>query len=224
MAGATELAIAVPRAGVTVSALLDRPAGALALLALAHGAGAGMRHPFLERLSAALAARRIAVLRYQFPYLESGRRRPDPTATHEATVRAAVATASELASDLPLAAGGKSMGGRMSSRAAAGGGLDPVRGLVFFGFPLHPAGRPGTARADHLTRVSQPMLFLSGDRDRLAELELLRPVCRRLGDRTTLRVVAGADHGFHVLKRSGRTDDQVLEELAATAADWIRGL
>ncbi len=207
-----------------VSALLLRPEDAEWLLVLGHGAGAGMRHPFLADLAARLAARRVATLRYRFPYREAGRRRPDHAQRLEATVRAAVAAASELAPDLALLAGGKSMGGRMTSRALSTGSMERVRALVFFGFPLHPADRPGVERAEHLSSVALPMLFLQGDRDRLADLDRLRPVCAALGDRATLQVVAGADHGFHVLKRSGRTDDEVLDELADATARWASEL
>jgi len=206
---------------VAVSTILERPPDALALLVLAHGAGAGMRHQFMERLTEALLARRIAVFRYQFPWLEAGRRRVDPPPVLEATVRAAVAAAAAAAADLPRFAGGKSLGGRMSSRAAAfSPGLD-VRGLVFWGFPLHPPGRPGVERAAHLPGVPQPMLFLQGTRDALAELELIRRATASL-TLATLHVVESADHGFAVLKRSGRTGEEVLEELADTAAAWIR--
>jgi hypothetical protein len=212
--------VAVPGAAGEVSALLVRPAGARRLLVLAHGAGAGMRHRFLEALAGRLAGRSIATFRYQFPYLEAGRRRPDPPAALTATVRAAVAAAATVAPGLPLFAGGKSMGGRMTSTAAAEAPLPGVRGLVFFGFPLHPAGRPGTSRGAHLARVEPPMLFLQGTRDKLAELDLLVPVCAGLGERATLHEVDGADHSFHVLKRSGRTDDEVLDELAVTTDAW----
>ena len=206
--------------GPSVSALLLRPARADLLLVLGHGAGAGMRHAFLAEMARRLAERRIATLRYRFPYREAGRRRPDHASRLEATVRAALAAADALAPDLPLLAGGKSMGGRMTSRAVAGEAPPRLRGLVFLGFPLHPAGRPGTERATHLRAVRTPMLFLQGDRDRLAELELLRPICAALGERATLRVIAGADHGFHVLKRSGRSDAEVLDELADATAAW----
>src|SRR5690606_7271948 len=165
----------------SVSALWLAPPGARAALALAHGAGAGMRHAFMESLAAALARAGVATLRYQFPYVEAGRRRPDRPPALEATVRAAAAAAARLAPELPLVAGGKSMGGRMTSRAQAAEPLPGVRGLVFYGFPLHPAGRPGTERADHLAAVALPMLFLQGTRDNLADLELLRPVLDRLG-------------------------------------------
>lgn len=211
-----------------VSALLVRPAGARWLLVLAHGAGAGMRHPFMAALAARLAGRGVATFRYQFPYTEAGSRRPDPRPLLLATVRSAVAAAADLAPELPLLAGGKSMGGRMTSGAAAaadtgtttGESLPGVRGLVFFGFPLHPAGRPGTERGDHLARVEAPMLFLQGSRDALADLDLLRPVVAALGPRATLHEIAGADHSFHVLKRSGRTDGEVLDELADATAGW----
>jgi predicted alpha/beta-hydrolase family hydrolase len=203
-----------------VSALLLRPERADALLVFAHGAGAGMRHPFMAATGERLAAAGIATFRYQFPYMEAGSRRPDFRAILLATVRAALAAAAAAAPDLPLLAGGKSMGGRMTSLAAAGAPLAGVRGLVFFGFPLHPAGRPSSERADHLDQVDLPMLFLQGERDKLAELELMRPVCARLGARATLHEIPGADHGFHVLKRSGRTDAGVLDDLARTVAAW----
>jgi hypothetical protein len=210
--------------GRHVTALLLRPAGAQWLYVFAHGAGAGMQHRFMEAASALLAGHGIATLRYQFPYMEAGSRRPDSRATLLATVRAAVHAASEAAPDLPLLAGGKSMGGRMTSQAAAEAPLAGVRGLVFFGFPLHPAGRPSIERADHLGNVRLPMLFLQGERDKLAEPDLLRPVCAGLGERATLHLVPEADHSFHVPKRSGRSDDEVLAELAATVAQWSAGL
>ncbi len=206
--------------GRRVSALLLRPEDARLLYIFGHGAGAGMQHRFMDAASARLAGHRIATLRYQFPYMEAGSRRPDTRGTLLATVRAAVAAAAEAAPDLPLIAGGKSMGGRMTSLAVAEAPLPGVRGLVFFGFPLHPAGRPSIERADHLAKVGLPMLFLQGDRDKLAELDLLRPICARLGERTSLHVVLGADHSFHMLKRFGRTDGEVLDELAHTLADW----
>ena len=206
--------------GVEVSSLLLQPARPLGLYVLAHGAGAGMRHPFMESIAQRLAARGIGSLRYQFPYTEQGGRRPDPEPVLLATVRAAVAAGREAADDLPLLAGGKSFGGRMTSRAVASGPLPGVVGLVFLGFPLHPAGQPGVTRADHLAGVDIPMLFLQGSRDTLADLTLLRPVLERLGKRATLRVIEHADHSFHVLKRSGRTDEQVLDELAVATAEW----
>jgi predicted alpha/beta-hydrolase family hydrolase len=206
--------------GKTVSALLLRPTDAHYLYVFGHGAGAGMRHRFMEAASARLAEHGIASLRYQFPYMEAGSRRPDSRSTLLATVRAAVRAAADAAPDLPLLAGGKSMGGRMTSLAAAEAPLPGVRGLAFFGFPLHPAGHPSTERADHLEKVQLPMLFLQGERDKLADLDLLRPICAGLGDRARLHVVPDGDHSFHVPKRSGRTDDEVLAELARTVAAW----
>jgi predicted alpha/beta-hydrolase family hydrolase len=199
--------------------LLLRPQGASCLLVLAHGAGAGMRHPFLEAAAARLADEGVATFRYEFPYMANGSRRPDPQPVLLAAVRSAVAAAAEAAPDLPILAGGKSMGGRMTSLVQSKAPLPGVRGLVFLGFPLHPAGRPGTERGDHLAAVTVPMLFLQGTRDALADLDLLRPVCGRLS-RATLHVVEHADHSFHVLKRSGRTDAEVLAELARTVARW----
>jgi len=210
--------------GREVGALLMRPAAARALYLFGHGAGAGMEHRFMDAASASLAGHGIATLRYQFPYMAAGGRRPDSRATLLATVRAAVALAADVAPELPLLAGGKSMGGRMTSLAAAEAPLPGVLGLVFFGFPLHPAGRPSAERADHLQQVALPMLFLQGTRDGLADLDLLRPVCAQLGARATLHIVEGADHAFHVLKRSGRSDDEVLAELAGTFAAWAGAL
>ncbi len=220
-AARTELRIEVSEQIGAVSALVDRPKDALAFLVIGHGAGAGMRHSFLESLVARLSARRVAVLRYQFPYMEQGRKRPDRPAKLLPTVRAAVAVAAGQAGTLPLFAGGKSMGGRMTSLAASKKPLAGVSGLVFFGFPLHAPGREGSERAAHLAAVGVPMLFLQGTRDRLARLDLLEPVCRELGGRATLHVVEGGDHSFHVLKRSGRTDSEALDELADRAAAWI---
>jgi len=203
-----------------VSALLLRPSKARRLLVLAHGAGAGMNHPFMEKMAGELAGVGVATLRYQFPYMEARRRAPDAPAVLTATVAAAVRAAAEAAPGLPLLAGGKSMGGRMTSQAAAQRPLDGVRGLVFFGFPLHPPNQPGTKRADHLAKVSMPMLFLQGTRDTLADLQLLRPVCANLGPRARLHVIETADHSFRVLKRSGRSDAEVLRELAEKTASW----
>ncbi len=201
-------------------ALLLRPAKARWLLVLAHGAGAGMSHPFMAKLAGELAGVGVATLRYQFPYMEARRRAPDAPAVLTATVVAAVRAAAEAAPGLPLLAGGKSMGGRMTSQAAAQRPLDGVRGLVFFSFPLHPPNQPGTKRADHLAKVAMPMLFLQGTRDTFADLQLLRPVCTKLGSRATLHVIETADHSFHVPKKSGRTDPEVLRELAEKAASW----
>jgi uncharacterized protein len=208
----------------SVAGLLTRPQHARVLYLLAHGAGAGMRHPFMTGLVDALAAQGIASLRYQFPYMEAGRRRPDSPSVLEATVQAAVAVAQEIAPGLPLLAGGKSMGGRMTSNAAAHQLLPGVIGLVFVGFPLHPAGRPGQSRAEHLRRVDLPMLFLQGTRDTLADLGLIKAVCQDLAPRATLHVVEGGDHSFAVLKRSGRTEGEVMEELARTTAEWCQQL
>lgn len=197
--------------------------GAFATLVFAHGAGAGIDHPFMTALPEALAHHGVATMTYHFPYMEAGRRRPDRRAVLVETVRAAVERARALDPDRPLFAGGKSMGGRMTSHAQALEPLPGVEGIVFVGFPLHPAGKPGTDRADHLDDVGLPMLFLQGTRDRLAGLDLLTPVVDRLGDRAVLHVVEGADHGFHVLKRSGRGEDEVLEELARATASWCSG-
>ncbi len=205
---------------VEVSGLLIRPPAARRLLVLAHGAGAGMRHPFMEALARHLTAEGTATLRFQFPYAEAGGRRPDAPPLLMATVAAAVAAAKAAAGDLPLLAGGKSMGGRMTSLAVASGALTGVRGLVFLGFPLHAAGKPSAGRGAHLADVPVPMLLLQGTRDRLADLDLLRPTCQRLGERATLHVIDGADHSFHVPKRSGRSDETVLAELATTIGRW----
>jgi predicted alpha/beta-hydrolase family hydrolase len=204
-----------------VSALLDRPADAWLLYVIAHGAGAGMRHGFLESISTALTTRGVATMRYQFPYMEAGSRRPDAPAVAEATVRAAVDCAAREVPGVPLIAGGKSFGGRMTSGAAATS-LPGVRGLAFLGFPLHPPGRPGTRRADHLARVELPMLFLQGTRDEFAQPDLISGVCQRLGGRATLHPVEEADHSFGVLKRSGRSPAAVLDELADTLVEWVR--
>jgi predicted alpha/beta-hydrolase family hydrolase len=206
----------------SVSAILRRPPDAWLLFVLAHGAGAGMRHRFLESISGTLADRGIATLRYQFPYVEAGRKRPDYPSVLEATVRAAAAKAAELAPELPVIAGGKSLGGRMTSGAAAAAPLAGVRGLVFLGFPLHPPGQPGTSRADHLDRVDLPMLFLQGTRDNFARLDLITDVCEELEPNATLHVVEGGDHSFAVLKRSGRTQSEVLGELVDTTVEWSR--
>ena len=207
-----------------VSALAMRPPDARAMLVLGHGAGAGMRHAFMDAVSRRFADRGLATLRYQFPYMEQGGRWPDPRPILFATIRAAVATARDEAPDLPLFAGGKSMGGRMTSMTAAQTPLEDVRGIVFLGFPLHPAGRPALVRATHLADVNVPMLFLNGTRDKLAALELLEPVCAGLETPTRLHVVDGADHAFAVLKRSGRTNDEVLDELAEATDMFVTQL
>lgn len=205
----------------TVSALLLRAAEPRAAYVFAHGAGAGMVHPSMAAIADGLAARGIATLRYQFPYMEQGGKRPDPPAVAQATVRAAVAEAARRCGDLPLFAGGKSFGGRMTSQAQAKAPLAGVRGLVFLGFPLHAAGKPSSERAAHLAEVKIPMLFLQGTRDALAELDLLEPVVKRLGARATLHLAKEADHSFHVLKRSGRTDAEVLDEVLDAFAAWV---
>ncbi len=206
------------------SAVLLRPQNAECVLVLAHGAGAGMNHPFMTALANELAATGVASFRFQFLYMEQRRRVPDRAPVLTATVQAAVRAASEAAPDLPLFAGGKSLGGRMTSLAAAEHGLENVRGLVFFGFPLHPPNQPGTKRAEHLGEVRLPMLFLQGTRDALADLKLLRPICAKLGARVTLHVIEGADHSFHVLRSSGKTDEGVLEELARSVSTWTKKL
>ena len=219
-AGTSRLRFRASRSAGEVSALLVRPDDARAMLALAHGAGAGMEHRFMAALAASLADRGVATFRYQFPYAERGSKRPDPAPLLEATVRSAVETAAPLAGGLPLFAGGKSMGGRMTSQAAAKEPLEGVGGIAFFGFPLHAIGKPGAEPAAHLNAVAVPLLFLQGSRDRLADLDLLEPVVRKLGSRATLHVIRDADHSFHVPARSGRTDAQVLDELAARTAAW----
>lgn len=206
----------------SVGAILDAPADARALYVLAHGAGAGMEHPFMSAIASAVRERGIATLRYNFPYMDGPRRRLDPKPVLHATVRAAVELGGRELPGVPIVAGGKSMGGRMTSEAQADEALPGVLGLVFLGFPLHPPKRPATERAAHLENVAIPMLFLQGTRDDLADLELIRQVTDDLTPRATLHVVEGGDHSFHVLKRSGRTDAQAIEELADTIGDWLR--
>lgn len=207
--------------GNHVSGLLDTPAKPRALTVLAHGAGAGMTHPFMGAAAAGLAARDIACLRYQFPYMEQGSKRPDSPARAQATVRAAVAEAARLLPKLPIIAGGKSFGGRMTSQAQAASPLPGVVGLAFLGFPLHAAGKPSRDRAQHLFEVKVPMLFLQGTRDSLADLKELEPLVKALGKRATLTSFEQADHSFHVPKRSGRGDDEVREALLDALAGWI---
>jgi hypothetical protein len=218
---ASELRIAAP--GGELDALELRPADSGAYLLLAHGAGAGMRHVFLEVLAGALAARGVATLRFQFPWMQRGEKRLDAAPALHAAVRAAFAVAERRAEALPLFAGGKSLGGRMTSQVAARGELAAARGIVFLGFPLHPAGQPGVERAEHLRDVTQPMLFAQGTRDALAGLELLRPLVTALGGRARLHVEDDADHAFHVRKKSGRDDAAVIASLALAVQQFVRG-
>lgn len=220
---AQALAIGLP-SGATVSGLLLRPAEPIGCFVLAHGAGAGMHHPFMAQLAQALFDRDVATLRFQFPFMENASRRPDRPEVAQEAVRAAVAEAARRCPAVPLLAGGKSFGGRMASQAQAALPLDGVAGLVFVGFPLHPAGKPATARALHLSDVQVPMLFLQGDRDALADIGLMQGTLAHLGSIATLHVVAGADHAFHVLARSGRSNAEVIEELADAVVRWITGL
>jgi predicted alpha/beta-hydrolase family hydrolase len=214
----------IPVGNEQVSGLFLHPPDAKALFLFAHGAGAGMTHAAMESNAQGLAERRIATLRYQFPYMEKGSRRPDPPKVAHAAVRAAAAEAARLAPDLPLFAGGRSFGGRMTSQAQALEPLPGVLGLAFLGFPLHPAGKPGIERADHLAQVSVPMLFVSGDRDALGELELLRPTVEKLGDRATLHLVGHADHSFKVTAKSGRTSADAEAEALDALASWMLAL
>jgi predicted alpha/beta-hydrolase family hydrolase len=218
--GPQELKLKVGSANA-VSALLLRPPSAQACLVFAHGAGAGMTHPFMELVAAGLYDRGIATLRFQFPYMENGSRRPDPPGIAHAAVRAAVAEAARCCPGLALFAGGKSFGGRMTSQAQAVAPLAGVRGLAFLGFPLHPAGKPSDTRAKHLGEVHVPMLFIQGTHDKLAEPHLLEPVVRRLGTAASLHRVAEADHSFHVPARSGRNDREVMDEVLDVLSAWI---
>jgi uncharacterized protein len=221
--GAQKLTLAVD-AGRRVSALLDAPADAWACYVFGHGAGAGMTHPAMAAVATDLTERGIAVLRYQFPYMEQGSKRPDPPALCHATVRAAVAEAGRLMPDLPLIAGGRSFGGRMTSQAQAASPLPRVHGLAFVAFPLHPAGRPSDERAKHLFDVQIPMLFLQGTRDDLADLGLLRPLIDTLGKRATLTLFEDADHSFHVRASTGRKDPDVRREMLDALAAWTKAL
>ena len=209
---------------VTVSGLLDLPANARACFVFAHGAGAGMLHASMASVAGDLSQQGIATLRYQFPYMERGSKRPDPPALCHATVRAAVAEAARAAPSLLLVARGRSFGGRMTSQAQALAPLPGVAGLAFLAFPLHPTGRPSQERAEHLSDVEIPMLFLQGTRDELATLELLEPVVQRLGARATLKLLQEADHSFHVRASSGRRDPDVRQELVRALVDWLDGL
>jgi uncharacterized protein len=220
---ATPLKIPLTAAGTT-SGLLDVPASAEACFVFAHGAGAGMSHPFMAGIAGGLAQRRVATLRFQFPYMEQGSRRPDSPQVAQAAVRAAVQEAAKRLPGLPLFAGGKSYGGRMTSQAQAAEPLAHVKGLVFLGFPLHPAGKPSTERANHLAQIQLPMLFLQGTRDTLADLDLIRATVGSLGARATLHVIDGGDHSFQVLVRSGRSNEQVREELLDTMLQWMKSV
>ena len=210
--------------GSVVSGLLNNPPSARACYVFAHGAGAGVTHPFMAAVSAGLSERGVSTLRYQFPYMEKRSKRPDVPSIAHATVRAAVAEASRRCPKLPLLAGGKSFGGRMTSQAQSLSPLPKVRGLAFVGFPLHPAGKPSDDRAKHLFDIKIPMLFLQGDNDKLAELSLLEPLTKALGSRASLRVFEYADHSFHVPVRSGRIDREVMNEMLDALAAWIEGL
>lgn len=216
-----EIRFAVNEKAGAVSGLLTVPSDATALLVLAHGAGAGMRHKFMEEVAVKFARHSIATLRYQFPYMEKRIKRPDSESVLTDTVRAAIGAAKKLAAGLPLFAGGKSMGGRMTSLAAAKAPLDGARGLVFLGFPLHAAGNPGAARGAHLINVKIPLLFLQGSRDPLADLRLLKPLCKKLGNDAELFVVEGGDHSFHMLRSAKRSDDEALDEVVEKAARWM---
>jgi predicted alpha/beta-hydrolase family hydrolase len=217
---AQQLKIDIAKTGA-VSALLTRPAGARACFVFAHGAGAGMAHPFMETVAQGFCERGVATLRYQFPYMEKASKRPDPPDVAHAAVRAAVAEAGRCCAGLRLIAGGKSFGGRMTSQAQALEPLPGVDGLAFFGFPLHPAGKPSSDRAKHLSDIHVPMLFLQGTRDNLAELSLLEPVVKGLGAAASLHRVEAADHSFHVPARSGRNDREVMSEILDAFAGWV---
>jgi uncharacterized protein len=212
------------RSSGEVSGLLLLPPDSKALLLFAHGAGAPMDHPFMNKMAEYLAGERVGTLRYNFPYTEKKVKSISPAPILMETVRSSVKTAKQYAGDIPLLAGGKSMGGRMTSQAASVSPLEGVRGLIFFGFPLHAPGKKSDERAEHLYKANLPMLFLQGTRDKLADLELLRPVIMKLGDKASLHIIEGADHSFHVLKSSGRSDDEVLKETAKKAGDWIKSL
>ncbi len=205
-----------------VSGLFQAPEAARTCYVMAHGAGAGMTHPFLTAIANGLAERCIATLRYQFPYMERGSKRPDSPKLAHAAVRATVVEAARLAPELALFAGGKSYGGRMTSQAQAAAPLPGVRGLVFLGFPIHPPGKPSVERAQHLFDAQIPMLFLQGTRDDFADLALLEPLCKQLGSRATLKLIPDADHSFHVPARAGRTDHEVRAALLDALADWIK--
>jgi uncharacterized protein len=210
--------------GGVVSGLLQNAPAARACYVFAHGAGAGMTHPFIAAVSTGLSERGVSTLRYQFPYMEKGSRRPDMPSIAHLTVRAAVVEASRLCPELPLFAGGKSFGGRMTSQTQAQYPLSRVRGLAFIGFPLHPAGKPSDDRAKHLFEISIPMLFLQGDTDKMAELSMIEPLTEALGSQASLRVFEHADHSFHVPVRSGRNDQEVMHAMLDAMVAWMDGL
>lgn len=216
----TELKLDIARVG-TVSAILTQPANARACYVLAHGAGADMRHAFMDKIAAGLAERGIATFRFNFPYMENKQRRPDQPAVAHAAIRAAVDEAARLCPGVTLVAGGKSFGGRMTSQAQSKAPLPDVKGLAFLGFPLHADKKPSTERAEHLAGISIPMLFLQGTRDGLADPDHLKPVIQALGPKATLHEVAGGDHSFAVLKKSGRSNEEALNEVLDTLAAWI---
>jgi predicted alpha/beta-hydrolase family hydrolase len=207
-----------------VSAIYVCPRNAKWLLVFAHGAGVDMNHKFMDTASSKLADHGIATFRFNFPYMEKGKRSPDPQPILKKTIRSAIETASGLAGGLPIIAGGKSLGGRMTSMAVSESPIPNVRGLVLFGFPLHAPGKPSADRAAHLMNANVPMLFMQGTRDNLADLNLLKPVCRKLGDRATLHIVEGGDHSFHSPKNAGRSDEEVIGELAKTVSEWSEKL
>lgn len=219
--GGKEIHFVVSETTGVMSGLLLKPEHAVSLLVFAHGAGAGMRHRFIEDLSQKLAGLGVATMRYQFPYMEKRVKRPDSEGVLIATVQAALIAAEKYSDGLPIFAGGKSMGGRMTSLTLAEAPMDKLHGLIFFGFPLHAPGTPSAERGKHLADVQVPMLFIQGSRDALADLKLLKPLCAQLDGRAELFVVEGGDHSLHMAKRSGRTDDEVLDEVAAKTSSWM---
>lgn len=219
--GGKEIHFVVSETTGVMSGLLLKPEHAVSLLVFAHGAGAGMRHRFIEDLSQRLAGLGVATMRYQFPYMEKRVKRPDSEGVLIATVQAALIAAEKYSDGLPIFAGGKSMGGRMTSLTLAKAPTDKLHGLIFFGFPLHAPGAPSAERGKHLANVQVPMLFIQGSRDALADLKLLKPLCAQLDGRAELFVVEGGDHSLHMAKRSGRTDDEVLDEVAAKTSSWM---
>lgn len=219
--GGKEIHFVVSETTGVMSGLLLKPEHAVSLLVFAHGAGAGMRHRFIEDLSQKLAGLGVATMRYQFPYMEKRVKRPDSEGVLIATVQSALIAAEKYSDGLPIFAGGKSMGGRMTSLTLAKAPMDKLHGLIFFGFPLHAPGAPSAERGKHLADVQVPMLFIQGSRDALADLKLLKPLCAQLDGRAELFVVEGGDHSLHMAKRSGRTDNEVLDEVAAKTSSWM---